>query len=630
MKKILLTIYIFLFFPLISYAANYKITDQLIDAQITKEGDLNVTELIVMEGTFNGYEKTLNYQNTLNLDNNSLYNGSSIELISFKGKYIYQDVDFDTLNDADFTMFTLDNMAVNGDMAKYSQRNDIYGYTYRLYYHANSQKVAFLINYLVKDVVVIHDSFAELYWNFITPNDYDDIYNVQVKVSLPDYDNTDFFRLWAHGTNNNQNYLLGEISKVDNRQVLASIGYMANSDVLDIRLTFNASLITNPNAKKDYNTTLEDIIEEETLRANEANEERAQALFITKVLKGLTLTLIGTYLCLFIFTYFKFAKSPKSSYFSKYNREFIDDYNVEVIDYLMHHKITPNAMSASIMNLIYKKNIKVEEIPSTKKTKDYKFILNNLDNTNETEKYLINFLFNDIGKTNEDNTKEFTTTSLKKYAKSSKYNVFITNYTKWKNQVQEDGVKEQFYVNSSIPIIISCILLFISFCFYTFALNYIADFWPLHLILLLAIIYFIYTLLIHKKTPKGSEHYAKWRAFKNFLDDFGTFDLKELPEIALWERYLVYAVIFGLATKVQKVMNVKIADANLTDTNYIPLFYYYDLSYTINNAFNEALTQAYQRRAQISSSSFSSGGGFGGGFSSGGGFGGGGSSGHGF
>jgi ribonucleoside-diphosphate reductase alpha chain len=36
--------------------------------------------------------------------------------------------------------------------------------------------------------------------------------------------------------------------------------------------------------------------------------------------------------------------------------------NVEVIDYLMNSNITPNAMSASIMNLIYKKNIKAEKI----------------------------------------------------------------------------------------------------------------------------------------------------------------------------------------------------------------------------------------------------------------------------
>ena len=38
--------------------------------------------------------------------------------------------------------------------------------------------------------------------------------------------------------------------------------------------------------------------------------------------------------------YFKYGKSPKSGYYSKYNREFIDDYNVEVIDYLMNRGIT--------------------------------------------------------------------------------------------------------------------------------------------------------------------------------------------------------------------------------------------------------------------------------------------------
>ena len=35
---------------------------------------------------------------------------------------------------------------------------------------------------------------------------------------------------------------------------------------------------------------------------------------------------------------------------------------------------------------------------------------------------------------------------------------------------------------------------------------------------------------------------GKWTAFKKFLNDFGSFDVKELPEIKLWERYLVFPV----------------------------------------------------------------------------------------
>ena len=52
----------------------------------------------------------------------------------------------------------------------------------------------------------------------------------------------------------------------------------------------------------------------------------------------------------------------ESDFISDYYREFIEDYNVEVVDYIMNKNITPNAMTASIMNLIYKKNIKAEKM----------------------------------------------------------------------------------------------------------------------------------------------------------------------------------------------------------------------------------------------------------------------------
>jgi len=108
-----------------------------------------------------------------------------------------------------------------------------------------------------------------------------------------------------------------------------------------------------------------------------------------------------------------------------------------------------------------------------------------------------------------------------------------------------------------------------------------------------------------------------------------------LPEIVLWERYLVYATIFGLADKVQRDMNVRIKELGLQDfdTGYYPSFVYINLGNTINNSINNAISSAYSRQSANyanSHSSSSSGGGFGGGFSSGGGFGGGGSSGHGF
>ena len=330
-----------------------------------------------------------------------------------------------------------------------------------------------------------------------------------------------------------------------------------------------------------------------------------------------------------IIVYLKYDKEYKTEFKNKYNRDFINDYNVEVVDYLMNKKITPNALSASVMNLIYKKNIKVEEMPTNKKQKEYQFTLLNEDNLNETEKFLTDFLFTKVGKENV-----FTSKELQDYAKSTKTcEKFSTSYTTWKQRVIRDGKDNQFFESKT-----TARSLGVTFLVLAILQAWIASAFAVQIILpaldfCLGIGFFIYTLLFFKRTKKGNEDYARWMAFKNFLNDFGTFEIKELPEIKLWERYMVYATVFGLAEKVSKVMNVKIKEieTNGDMMDYYPTFTDYYFYNSLNQLFHHTLdvnTRAVT--AERAASSYSSGSGGGGGFSSGGGFGGGGGGGHGF
>jgi uncharacterized membrane protein len=53
-----------------------------------------------------------------------------------------------------------------------------------------------------------------------------------------------------------------------------------------------------------------------------------------------------------------------------------------------------------------------------------------------------------------------------------------------------------------------------------------------------------------KPTEKGKEELEKLLAFKNFLNDFGSFTDKDLEQVNLWEYYLSYATVFGLDKKI--------------------------------------------------------------------------------
>ena len=105
---------------------------------------------------------------------------------------------------------------------------------------------------------------------------------------------------------------------------------------------------------------------------------------------------------------------------------------------------------------------------------------------------------------------------------------------------------------------------------------------------------------------------------------------KEVPELVLWEKYLVYATVFGISERVLKQLKIvypQIADPNYFNDGYryMYLMYSHSLSNSFINTLNNSVKTSYNS-ASISyqGTNFSSGSGSGGGFSSGGGFGGGG------
>jgi len=105
-----------------------------------------------------------------------------------------------------------------------------------------------------------------------------------------------------------------------------------------------------------------------------------------------------------------------------------------------------------------------------------------------------------------------------------------------------------------------------------------------------------------------------------FLKDEDNMAEKEAVEVKVWDEYLIYATIFGIADKVSKQMNIIKPD--LTDGDgYHSGFSYTD--YYIAHSIAHDITHNGVSNARVSYNSSSSGGGGGGGFSSGGGGGGG-------
>lgn len=604
MKKILFfVIAIFILpFSIKALPVDYQVEELIIDAYLQDNGDMLVKEQITLDGSFNGYIRDLSYQGQY-----SLYDASAIELIEVAELLITSDI---ILNETAKIKFDKVIKGNNGDSYVYEETNFDNYLSLKMFNHTNMGKKVFYLEYLLKDVVVIHQDVAELYWTFIGQEFNDLINQVSIIVHLPNESNE--LRGWAHGP------LFGDIALNDKLGVTALISSLPANELVDIRIAFDKEIIPL-GTKLSNKKALPDILKEEEERANYANRLRTKAKYLHYSVVIINIVWLIGLAVIFIYTYLKYDREYKSSFNLEYHREFPATYGPEIVEYLMKRNISSYGLSSSILSIIQKKGFTVKE---GKGKKDYYLIDNETkESLTKEEQYIKKWLMEEYGNNHELRLKDIKSIATKNSKASKK---FLKEYDEWLKMVKTKALNEEFYEdNLNFKIIFSLysvlgILLFII----TLLLEIATITHPF--LIIGSIVYIIYLLTLTKRTIKGNDHFVKWRAFRKFLLDFGRFKERELPEISLWEKYLVYATILGIANKVRKAMEIKIKDMKLDLNNYPIFTHFYINSFFVShltNTINETTRLSYSK---VASTNTSSAGGFGGGFSSGGGFGGGG------
>ena len=665
------------------------ISNYFIEATVEENGNLHVKELFILEGNYNGFERMIDYKNssapnfdgTLNyLSGSSIYNGKNIEINQVQAIEI-KNPTFSTLYQTG-DLFTLVETAEKGDYGIYTMQNKQTGKKLLIYNPSFKEKKGFYIEYTLIDMAISHQDIAELGWNLFSDQLTEDVEHMEVKINIPN--NQTLLRAWAHGP------LQGTVTINSTQQVTLSLDQLSRKTPIDVRIAFDKEVISKTNKTTNLNV-LNAITEMETKKAEEANAEREKyyqqleqkaiqevqraektvkrsdytnAYATVKLLKKgdtktqleerLTIVLekiekkeiiqhtifqtiwiawiIGLVILL-IHIYKKYDKEYKSDFKQKYYRDFPDEYGPAIVGYLLHKNIQNQDLSASILHLIQKKKITFEEIPGKRKDYIFKKLVTNKTET-EAEQALIDFLFY--------KEETITLSKLKSKAKNN-YSNFMTKYQIWKNKIEEEAKNEEFYEKQATIKIIACLYCFIGL---TISIGFLLleiickdnpHIQPVIALPLIScfiyVIAMIYIACFTKKTKKGINHYKKWTALKNFMNDFGTMNTKELPEITLWEKYLVYAVSLGCAQKLSKTMKIKIQELSKTgdtvtntmlDINHLSRIMY--MNQLVNTTMQQVVNTAVNAQSEaIGNSHSSSGSGFGGGFSGGGGsFGGGG------
>lgn len=495
-----------------------------------------------------------------------------------------------------------------------------------------SQHKTYRITYRVKGAVAKYSDYAELYWQFVGKDFSVDAKNIKGTIYLPEMvENKEDIKVWGHTEDLN-----GEIYVTGNNKIEFTLNNFNSGRYVEIRTLFPTNLITS-STRGEQKEILNDVINEETVWANEANERRTRKENQDKIITSLIIIISLLLAIWFIAKIIKRTKSLKGLkeikpeekiiYFREIPRE--DASPMEALYVCREFKnqidstLLGNAFSSSLLDLSLKKKIEFKIEKDNNKDNITIEILNRntfLEDIPEDEKIFAKIL---LDATNDNNS--ITVKELQKYIKRMKteditklpenlYKVIIDKFEKIGiiNKKELDKYNKQTGAFAIYFIgLVFCVMLLI------FSIN-------VNLYMLIGAIPLVITILINlvlisiqmKRTnvytQKGINEKEKWKGLKKYMEEFSLLKEKEVPEIILWEKFLVYATVFGISDKVLKQLKIVYPDLdNMIQDGTYPYMYL-----MINTDFSHSFVSVV---SSSMSSAYSSATGGGGGFSGGGG-----------
>ena len=477
------------------------------------------------------------------------------------------------------------------------------------------------ISYTVENVISKYSDYAELYWQFVGKKFEVNAKKITGTIILPsNVSSKDDIKVWGHTEDLN-----GTIYATDLNKIEFEIDNFRNGRYVEVRTLFPTNLITSSGKTKNINI-LQTVIDEETKWAEEANARRKREQLIGNIIEiGIIIANI-VLVIFFIIKAIKYLKEMKN--YKKYKPSTKLEYYRDLPDekatpgeavFLLNNNFNEfiitdygKVFSATLLDLTLKGFTEIRQDETEKDKVKIKVIEKNTENLKSDEVQIYNFIKNIPSKDEEITIKDIQKAISKSETKTKK--LIEDTHSNVKEQLINSGdfdnaVKEQIYdkyMNKFIYYLVAGIFI-IMFSGFT---------------LLIAGIACIIDCILCKKiidrvnvlTQKGIDEQEEWKGLKKYMVNFSMLDKREVPELVIWEKYLVFATAFGVADKVIK--QLKLVYPNMDEMLDLNTYAYMNLMMNTNfsNSFSTAINSSI-------STVYSSSSGGGGGFSGGGGFG---------
>jgi uncharacterized membrane protein len=496
----------------------------------------------------------------------------------------------------------------------------------------------FTVSYTIKNLIAVHSDTAVLY-NMFVPNDFGlPITELSGTIQLPAGGDKSAVHAWLHAT------VASNLTVDSANQVSFTAKEIPAKTMVEVRLCMPPQLFS-ASTKKDTQTVLPAIEAQELQWAKDyqAEQYRQYVLGILDAGAAVILVIIGIIVLLMV----KHKNRRHMIDVPEYTREIPQGNSpggVANLFYFYSGGITKSVegkiFSATLLSLAHKGYLQF----SGSDEKNFTITMTgNTKNMPLTESEQI--FFNLISTVASHFDGSFTMKQFKKYAQTG-YEYIDSNINSFLSSAKREIALRGYYETRPMYLTVLKSLgilgIFLAFLLFSVSssMNSTLVYLPLSMVIT-GILLMIAGSVKQTLSEKGEYDYGVWHGLKKYMLEFSRMDEYGVPQLELWEEYLVYATMMGISQKVcdqLKLVYPQLNDSTYLDTNFGGSYLYFMLgsrmgfggfgnvgadfgsmlSSTISD-ISGAATRLAHPPAQNSG-----GGGFGGGGFGGGGFGGGG------
>lgn len=617
----------------------YDISGYTINVNVNPDGSADIEERLTynFNGDFNGILGEIDFSSTGGIENPQFFVDKNGTLVEWK------------LN-------STQNLDDNSGPGTYNLVNEGTMAHFKIFEPSSDENKTFILKYKFKDVITKYNDTAEFNRKIIDANSPVPQNNIVINIILPEGAQKEEIKVFGHGP------LIGASKIIDGSHVQFTCDYNSPGNFIETLVLFPVSLVPQSTGAVGEDA-LPRILANEKSLADAANAEREQARkdvaeyqqrqkeleqqrlaeqaridSIRPIGTAIAVVLFLFWFVLIFYIYFKYDKELKHNFEGKYYRELPGEYTpAEMSSLLSMGSVSTRDITATLMDLVRKEQLLLTSnqyvkkgIFKNKEVTDYVVSLNPkapVIHLKNHETFLLDWFIRGLG-----DGKSLVLNDISSLTKStSGARQFKKHYDNWCSSAKDEAEQNNFFdktCQTGIWIGVLASLVYLGLGILILA-TFKAAFGAALIIQFLILI--IFSARLSRRTAYGNEQYAMWLAFKNFLKEFSHLDKAEMPAIAIWEHYLVYAISLGVAKEVIRQLPLVFTDTDLQDTrltymhgysfaNFEVFTHTFDTTVaSIDSAINNAMAVA---NSTLSSSS-GGGGGFSGGSSGGGGGGGG-------